>query len=105
MSVIAGFVEPGESLEECVRREIKEEVDVEVDGIRYFGSQPWPFPNSLMIAFVAEWAGGTIRPDGVEIIEAGWFGRDNLPAVPPHGTVARRLIDWFVGQAPRKSPG
>lgn len=102
MSVIAGFVEPGESLEDTVRREIKEEVNVEVSGIRYFASQPWPFPNSLMIAFVADWAGGTIRPDGVEIMDAGWFDRDNLPAVPPPGTVARRLIDWFVEQVSQR---
>jgi NAD+ diphosphatase len=95
-SVLAGFVEPGESLEECVRREVMEEVAIEVKNIRYFASQPWPFPDSLMIAFTATYGGGEIAVDGTEIIEAGWFDRDHLPSIPPHGTVARRLIDWFA---------
>jgi len=102
-SVIAGFVEPGESLEQCVHREIREEVDIEVRSLRYFASQPWPFPNSLMVAFVAEYAGGVVRPDGVEIIEADWFGRTNLPKVPPHGTVARTLIDWYLEGSDRRA--
>lgn len=95
-SVLAGFVEPGESLEECVRREVMEEVSIELGEIRYFASQPWPFPDSLMIAFTADYKAGAIDVDGTEIVEAGWYDRDHLPAVPPHGTVARRLIDWFV---------
>jgi NAD+ diphosphatase len=96
-SVLAGFVEPGESLEECVRREIGEEVGVEVKNIRYFGSQAWPFPNSLMIAFTAEYGGGEIRIDEKEIVDAAWFRADNLPKIPDKISIARRLIDWFVG--------
>jgi len=95
-SVIAGFVEPGETLEQCVRREIQEEVGVEVRNIGYFGSQPWPFPNSLMIAFTAEYAGGEIRIDEKEIVDAGWFTARRLPPIPDKVSIARRLIDWFV---------
>lgn len=95
-SVLAGFVEPGESLEECVRREVMEEVSIKLGEIRYFASQPWPFPDSLMIAFTAEYESGDISVDGKEIAEADWFDKDHLPGIPPHGTVARRLIDWFV---------
>jgi NAD+ diphosphatase len=95
-SVIAGFVDPGESLEECVRREIKEEVGLEVGNIRYFGSQPWPFPNSLMIGFTAEHRNGKIRVDQKEIVDAGWFKADRLPKIPEKISIARRLIDWFV---------
>jgi NAD+ diphosphatase len=97
-SVLAGFVEPGESLEECVKREVREEVGLELKNIRYFGSQPWPFPNSLMIAFTAEYASGEMRIDNDEIAEAGWFTADRLPRIPPKLTVARQLIDWFVKQ-------
>lgn len=94
-SVLAGFVEPGESLEECVRREIKEEVGITVKNVRYFGSQPWPFPDSLMIAFVADYAAGEIVVDRSEIIEAAWFSKKNLPKIPPKISIARQLIDWF----------
>ena len=97
-SVLAGFVEPGETLEECVAREIREEVGIRVNNIRYFGSQPWPFPNSLMVGFLADYAGGEIRADRSEIVEAGWFKADNLPSIPPKITIARHLIDWFVSQ-------
>lgn len=95
-SVLAGFVEPGENLEECVTREIKEEVGISVNNIRYFASQPWPFPNSLMVAFLADYAGGEITVDNTEISAAGWFTADNLPSIPPRITIARQLIDWFV---------
>ena len=94
-SVLAGFVEPGESLEECVTREIEEEVGITVKNIRYFGSQPWPFPDSLMIAFVSEYAAGEIVIDRTEIIEADWFSKTNLPQIPPKISIARQLIDWF----------
>jgi NAD+ diphosphatase len=97
-SVLAGFVEPGENLEECVAREIKEEVGISVNNIRYFASQPWPFPNSLMVAFSADYAGGKIKTDTTEIKEAGWFTADNLPSIPPRITIARQLIDWFVNR-------
>jgi NAD+ diphosphatase len=94
-SVLAGFVEPGETLEECVKREVCEEVGVNVKNICYFGSQPWPFPDSLMIAFTAEHAGGEIKIDSYEIDDAGWFSADNLPDIPPKISIARHLIDWF----------
>ena len=99
-SVLAGFVEPGETLEECVQREVLEEVGIRVQNIRYFGSQPWPFPDSLMVAFTADYAGGEIRVDPEEISEAGWYAADRLPPVPPRISVARRLIDWFVQTHP-----
>ncbi|MHB1195062.1 MAG: NAD(+) diphosphatase [Longimicrobiales bacterium] len=96
-STLAGFVEPGESLEEAIHREIREEVGVEVTDLRYFGSQPWPFPHSLMVGFAARWAGGEIRVDGDEIVAAGWFTADRMPPVLPSGlSIARRLVDDFL---------
>ena len=95
-SVIAGFVEPGESLEECAAREVREEVGVDITNIRYFGSQPWPFPNSLMLGFTAEYSGGDISLEEAEIAEADWFAVDALPGLPPKPSIARRLIDWFI---------
>jgi NAD+ diphosphatase len=95
-SVLAGFVEPGESLEECVRREVKEEAGVDLKNIRYFGSQPWPFPNSLMIGFTAEYAGCEITTDQKEIVDARWFSAKDLPLIPDRISIARKLIDWFV---------
>jgi NAD+ diphosphatase len=95
-SVLAGFVEPGESLEECVRREVKEEAGIDLKNIRYYGSQPWPFPNSLMVGFTAEYAGGEITMDGKEIADAQWFTADSLPTIPDKISIARKLIDWFV---------
>lgn len=97
-TVLAGFVEPGETLEECVKREVEEETGIEVKDIRYLGSQPWPFPNSLMVGFSAEYGGGEISVDGVEVSEAGWYDVGSLPDVPPKMTIARDLIDWFVRQ-------
>jgi NAD+ diphosphatase len=97
-SVLAGFVEPGETLEEAVRREIKEEVGIDVKDIHYFGSQPWPFPDSLMIAFTASYAGGDIKVDGDEITTAGWFKAGNLPEIPGSISIARKLIDWYVAK-------
>ena len=95
-SVLAGFVEPGESLEDTIHREILEEVGVEVTDLRYFGSQPWPFPNSLMIGFTATYAGGELRPEPTELRDAGWFRWDALPDLPGSLSIARRLIDAFV---------
>lgn len=98
-STLAGFVEPGESLEEAVRREVMEEVGVRLGDVRYFGSQPWPFPHSLMVGFTARWAGGDVAPDGVEVVEAGWFAPDDLPRLPTSFSIARRLIDDFVARS------
>ncbi len=95
-SVLAGFVEPGEPLEEAVVREVKEEVGVDIKDIKYFGSQPWPFPHSLMIGFTATYAGGEISLGDSEIEDAGWFTADNLPQIPGKISIARKLIDWFV---------
>jgi NAD+ diphosphatase len=101
-SVIAGFVEPGETLEDVVRREVKEETGIDVREIRYFGSQPWPFPDSLMIGFTARYAGGEIRIDGDEIVEAQWFDVNNLPSIPGKISIARSLIDWFIEKHSKK---
>ena len=96
-SLIAGFVEPGETLEECVKREILEEVRIRVRNIKYFGSQPWPFPNSLMIGFTAEYEGGEISVDGKEISQAGWYDVNNLPELSPSKiSISRQIIDWFI---------
>lgn len=95
-SVLAGFVEPGESLEEAAHRELFEEVGIEIANLRYFGSQPWPFPHSLMIGFTAEHAAGELRPDPEEIVEVGWYRAASMPPIPPRMSIARRLIDDFV---------
>lgn len=104
-SVLAGFVEPGESLEEAVVREVKEEVGIDVKNIKYFGSQPWPFPHSLMIGFTATHAGGEITIDDAEIEDAGWFSVDNLPRIPGKISIARKLIDWFLAKQGRQREG
>jgi NAD+ diphosphatase len=95
-TIIAGFVEPGETLEECIKREILEEVGIQVRNIKYFGSQPWPFPNSLMIGFTAEYESGEISVDRTEISEAGWYDVNSLPELPPKMSIAREIIDWFI---------
>lgn len=94
-SLIAGFVEPGETLEQCVEREIQEEVGISVKNIRYFGSQPWPFPDSLMIAFTAEYESGEITVDKNEITKAAWFRAENLPEIPSTDSVAGKIIRWY----------
>ncbi|MDA3923401.1 MAG: NAD(+) diphosphatase [Kiritimatiellae bacterium] len=94
-SVIAGFVEAGEPLEEAVQREITEEVGLKVRNIRYISSQQWPFPNNLMVGFYAEYDSGEITPDGDEIAEAQWFTKDELPRIPSKVSIARHLIDSF----------
>ncbi|TKI03137.1 NAD(+) diphosphatase [Martelella alba] len=95
-TVLAGFVEVGETLEETVAREVMEETRIKVKNVRYVTSQPWPFPHSLMTAFMADYAEGEIIPDHGEILDAGWYRYDALPLLPPPGTVARRLIEDTV---------
>jgi NAD+ diphosphatase len=95
-SLLAGFVEAGENLESTIIREIREEVGIEVDRIQYAASQPWPFPNSLMLGFTARYVRGELKPDGKEILDARWFPRDALPNLPGNGSVARFIIDrWY----------
>lgn len=107
MSALAGFLEPGESVEDAIHREVREEVGLAVKGLRYFASQSWPFPGSLMLAFTAEYAGGELAPDRTEIAEARWFGPgDPLPELSPRQSISRALIDANLpksGDGPRFS--
>ena len=97
-SLVAGFVDPGENLEEAVRREVREESSIEVTDIRYVRSQAWPFPSNIMIGFRAKYASGELHPDGEEVLASQWFGRGNLPAIPRKGSIARALLDdWSAG--------
>lgn len=102
-STLAGFVESGESLEQAVHREVAEEVGVQLKNIQYFGSQPWPFPHSLMMGFTAEYAGGDIVVDGKEILHADWFEPEALPNIPPSISIARDLIDYTCKELIQKS--
>ena len=97
-SILAGFVEAGETLEAAAVREIREEVGIEVRNVAYFGSQPWPFPHSLMVGFTAEHASGEIAIDGEEIVDAGWYSADpeQLPELPNRISISRRIIDSFL---------
>lgn len=97
-TVVAGFVEAGESLEQCLAREVKEEIGVDIREPRYFGSQPWPFPNSLIMAFSAEWAGGEVDPDPAELEDAQWFSIDALPELPEPVHISRQLIDDTIAR-------
>ena len=97
-SALAGFVDPGETLEQCVQREVREEVSIGVRNMRYLGSQPWPFPHSLMIAFHAEYDSGEINVDRVEIEDAQWFDIASLPRLPAKISIARRLIDSALAE-------
>jgi NAD+ diphosphatase len=102
-SCLAGFVEPGESLEGAVVREVKEEVGILVGDVTYRGSQPWPFPHSLMIGFRARYVSGELELDPTEILDAGWYRRDALPNIPPGISIARKLIDAWVADGAASS--
>ena len=96
--LIAGFVETGETLEEAVVREVKEETGLEVKNIRYFASQPWPYPSGVMVGFTADYAGGDIHIQHEELQNVAWFHRDHLPKLPEKLSIARRLIDDWTGR-------
>lgn len=96
--LVAGFVETGETLEEAVVREVREETGIEISNLRYFASQPWPYPCGLMVGFTADYAGGELRLQRSELSRGGWFKRDALPQIPEKLSIARRLIDsWLEG--------
>jgi len=95
-TVLAGFTEVGETLEQTVAREVMEESNIQIKNLRYVSSQPWPFPQSLMMAFMADYAAGEIKIDPKELLDAGWYRYDALPLLPPAGTIARRLIEDTV---------
>lgn len=97
-SLIAGFVEAGENLKSAVKREVFEEVGIKIKNIRYYKSSPWPFPNSLMVGFFAEYDCGEIKVDENEILDAGWFTKDNLPNLPKKYSLARKIINEFVSE-------
>ncbi len=100
--LIAGFVEAGENIEQAIRREVYEETGIKVGNFRYDSSQCWPFPNSLMLGFTAEYVSGEAVADSAELESLGWFHADHLPMIPPHGSIARRLIDDFQKKHTRK---
>ena len=95
-SALAGFIEVSETAEECVQREVFEEVSLKVKNVKYFGSQSWPFPSQLMLAYVCEYESGEINVDGKEIVEADWYDMDNLPNTPPNSTLSGTLINSYV---------
>jgi len=97
-TVIAGFMEVGETLEQCAAREVKEETGIEIKNIRYFASQPWAFPSSMMVGYLAEYDSGEIKVDPTELNDARWFDVDELPEVAPEGTIARSIIDQLVAE-------
>lgn len=103
-SVLAGFVEPGESIEQCVHREVQEEVGLQIRNLRYITSQSWPFPHSLMLGFHAEHAAGNIVPQPEEIEDAAWFSPGALPPLPPHGSISRYLIELHLQRHGLGSP-
>ena len=97
--LVAGFLETGESLEQCVAREVREEVGIRIKNLRYFASQPWPYPFGLMVGFTAEYDGGDIHLQKEELTQGGWFTRDNLPPIPDKASIARQLIDDWLQQS------
>lgn len=103
--LVAGFLETGETLEECVRREVKEEVGLRIKNLRYFRSQPWPYPSGLMVGFTAEYESGEIRLQEEELNHADWYGINNLPLLPQKLSIARQLIDWWIKRQRKKLTG
>jgi NAD+ diphosphatase len=103
-SALAGFVEPSESIEECIHREAFEEVGLKIGNLRYFSSQGWPFPNSLMIAYVADYDSGDIVPQEGEIEDARWFDLDALPSLPHRLSIARRLVNSVIAEVAPDHP-
>jgi len=97
-TLVAGFLDVGETLEEAVRREVREEASIEIGNLRYVRSQIWPFPSNIMVAFRAEWTGGELRPDGKEVLSSAWYARSDLPELPRPNSVARRLIDDWLAE-------
>lgn len=102
--LVAGFVETGETLEECVRREVREETGLEIGDIRYFGSQTWPYPCGLMVGFTADYQSGTLCLQQSELSSGGWFTLDNLPQIPEKGSISRDLIDDWINRMRGKVP-
>jgi len=94
--LVAGFLETGETLEQCVEREVMEETGLRVKNITYFGSQPWPYPSGLMVGFIADYAGGEIKLQEEELSSGDFYTRDNLPELPRKLSLARKMIDWWL---------
>ena len=103
-SLVAGFLEAGETLEECVTREVKEETGLDVKRITYFGNQPWPYPSGLMVGFIADYAGGEIKLQDEELSAGAFYTKDHLPELPHKLSLARRMIDWWLEQDPSNRP-
>ena len=97
--LVAGFLEAGETLEECIRREVMEETELKIKNLRYFGSQPWPYPSGIMIGFIADYESGTIKLQDEELSAGEFYSRDNMPEIPKKLSIARQMIDaWLEGK-------
>ena len=103
MGLVAGFVETGETLEACVHREVMEETGLHITNLRYFASQPWPYPFGLIIGFTAEYESGTLTLQRSELNKGGWFSAEHMPAIPGRVSLARRLIDHWLEQNQREA--
>lgn len=93
---MAGFVEPGETLEECVEREVMEETGLKIKNLKYFGSQSWPYPSGMVVAFTADYDSGELKMQEEELDSLGFFSRDNMPPVPKKLSMARMMIDDWL---------
>lgn len=102
--LVAGFLEVGETLEQCVRREVMEETGLTIKNITYFGSQPWPYPSGIMIGFFADYENGTIKLQDDELSAGSFFSKENLPELPAKLSIARRMIDWWIAGEPAEKP-